>query len=285
MAMLSKRVSFRLLKVGSCYHPECVAIRGGHWQNKEFPSLCALIGHPDQGWMLYDTGYSDRFTAATQSFPERLYRAITPVTLPESECLLQQLANIGIQKEDIHHILISHFHGDHISGLRDFPSSHFISMRSDWETARQLSRWKGVINGFLPALLPPDFSNRLCFAEDSPSINFPAWLHPFQNGLDLFKDGSLIALPLPGHSQTQMGLVLKDLHDQVRILTADACWSLPACKAGMLPSFLASILFADKIKYIETFFSIREIAIRESELSLFPSHCLDTWLKWERQNA
>ena len=124
--MLHKRVSFRLLKVGSCSHLECMAIGGGRWQGVEFPSLCALIGHPERGWMLYDTGYSEHFLAATETFPERFYRLLTPVELRSTECLVAQLQSLGIEAADIREVLISHFHGDHVAGLRDFPQCGFV---------------------------------------------------------------------------------------------------------------------------------------------------------------
>lgn len=283
--MWSERVQFHLLKVGHCRHPQCMTIRGGNWKSINFPSLCALIRHPQRGWMLYDTGYAEHFFSATNPFPERMYRLVTPADLPESECLLTQLAALGVSANEIGHVLISHFHGDHIAGLRDFPTAQCIAMRADWEQVKSLGRVRGVADGFLRALLPQGFVERLRFADDAPRRELSIWLAPFEYGFDLFGDGSLVAIPLPGHSRAQMGLLLRDEHDQLQFLTADACWSLPACRDGRLPSALASVLFASRRDYQTTFFGLGRIARELPEVSLLPSHCELSWQEWRRTHV
>lgn len=280
-----ERVSFQMLKVGSCRHLECLAFRGGRWQSTEFPSLCALIKHPSRGWILYDTGYSEHFLEATRVFPGRLYSLATPPKLPASECLLTQLRKKGIAASDIRLVLISHFHGDHVGGLRDFPNSSFIACRDDWRQVKDVAPWRGIFDGFLPTLLPDNFESRLHFVEDYPRIDLPAWLLPFTHGYDLFGDASLIATPLPGHSRSQMGLVLRDQTDRIRFLVADACWSMPACKNKKLPSRLTNWLFANQKQYATTFFALHDLAVREPALTLLPSHCLESWKALEHEHA
>ena len=275
--MIQPRVHFHMFRVGACRHFEWAAMRGGSWNRIQFPALCALIGHPTRGWMLYDTGYADHFIHETRPFPERFYRAILPVDLSIDSTLAEQLLPLGIAPADIRTILISHFHGDHIAGLRNFPGAKFFAMKSDVERAMGQSRLRGVLDGFLRELLPPDFASRLSFADSSPAVSLPAWLAPLTVGFDLFGDSSVIAVPLPGHAKCQMGIVLRDQNDAVRFLVADACWSMPACREGRLPSRLAGLLFADRPKYTETFLQLRQIALREPSLSLIPSHCAATW--------
>ena len=80
--MLTKALEVRLLKVGSCRHLECLAVRGGRVTPIVFPSLAALIMHPDAGPILFDTGYAEHFHEATQTFPggsidgQRLFRSL-----------------------------------------------------------------------------------------------------------------------------------------------------------------------------------------------------------------
>ena len=158
-------------------------------------------------------------------------------------------------------------------------------MRSDWQQVRGLSRWSGVLDGFLPALLPGDFTDRLHFADDCRPVELPAWLQPLATGFDLFGDGSVIAVPLPGHSRAQMGLLFKDVADRIRFLVADACWSLPACRDGALPARLTGAIFADTKRYRSTFSALRKIALRESAISLLPSHCGQSWRALEHENV
>ena len=196
---MSRSVSLKILRAGWCQHLECMADRGGRLAPVQFPALCGLIQHPDHGWILYDTGYAEHFFQATRALPERLYRSAVPVQLPVVEQLGAQLHELGIGPGDIRHVIISHFHADHIAGLRDFANARFIALEADYRHIDSLrgQRWRATLGGHLPGLLPDDFSARLRLAEASPSCALPSWMAPFEQGLDLFGDGSLIGVPLP----------------------------------------------------------------------------------------
>lgn len=272
-------VTLHLLRVGACRHLECVAARGGRWAAVDFPALCGLIHHPEHGWILYDTGYAEHFLTATESWPERLYRRTLPVTLPAAEHLQTQLASLGLTTADIGTVIVSHYHGDHIAGLRDFPQARFIALRADTEhfTALVGKRWRATLGGHLPALLPLDYLSRVVFADDRPLCDLPAWLSPFTRGFDLLGDGSLIGVPLPGHSQGQLGLFMPDAAGRPAFLVADACWSLPALREGRLPSRLALFINAERKRFVETFHGLASVARREPAVAVLPSHCTTAW--------
>jgi glyoxylase-like metal-dependent hydrolase (beta-lactamase superfamily II) len=333
------RVGLHLFRVGSCRHPERVTIRGGHWRMVEFPALVALILHPARGPILYDTGYADHFSAATQPFPERLYRWLTPVRLPAEERLGAQLGRFGLRLADVEQVLISHLHADHVAGLRDLPRAGFMALAAD--VAAHLGRgrrgdfegreggegregrddlegrkgredlegregreglegceggdgripaasggrggrrtaagaWRFLRRGELPALLPPDFAARLALADERPAADLgPAWA-PFERGFDLLGDGSLIGIPLPGHSPAQLGVLLRTEEDRPVLLAADACWSARAWREQRLPACLVRPLFADWTAYRRTLAGLRQVAERHPDLAIVPSHCAAT---------
>ncbi|MFZ6874981.1 MBL fold metallo-hydrolase [Undibacterium sp. Di27W] len=275
--MIAPRLQFHWLKAGHCSHPECVAMRGGRWQSVMFPALCGLIVHPVRGNILFDTGYSQHFLAATQAFPERLYRWTTPMTLAPEEVLTQQLAQLGIRAGDINYVVISHVHGDHIAGLRDFPNARLIISRAEYDSAASMSRLGGLMHGYLPALLPPDFADRLVFVEDAASLGLPAELAALGSGFDLFGDASLIAIPLPGHSRGQIGVSFKGDDDRRIFLVGDACWSMDALMGNQLPTWFASRIFSNVRQYQQTFTGLRQIAAIPGGAMLLPSHCQQSW--------
>lgn len=270
---------FRMLRVGACRHLECMAARGGRLAVVDFPALCGLIHHPLRGWILFDTGYAQHFQQATRHWPERLYSRVLPVDLPADEDLIQQLGTVGIRPTDISTVIISHYHGDHIAGLRDFPNARFIALRTDTETITELAghRWRATLQGILPGLLPVDFFQRLEYADAFKTTGLPSWMRPFDIAIDLFGDGSVLGVPLPGHSKGQLGLFLSNTDRGVIFLVADACWSLPACKGGKLPSRLAMFTNANKKAYTQTFMDVRELALREPAINILPSHCTHSW--------
>jgi glyoxylase-like metal-dependent hydrolase (beta-lactamase superfamily II) len=276
---MNASVQLQMLRVGSCRHLACMAARGDRLSLVDFPALCGLIRHPSVGWILYDTGYAEHFFQATDSLPERLYRQALPVDLPPSEVLTKQLKHFGITPADIALVIISHYHGDHIAGLRDFPNARFIALRADTNQLKKLQehRLRATLKGQLHSLLPSNFFNRLDDADACHTVVLPTWMQPFSTGLDLLGDGHLLGVRLPGHSEGQLGLFMPDVDGRPVFLVADACWSLPACREGRLPSRLTVFVSADRQRFKQTFFGLQRLAQHESAIALLPSHCRVAW--------
>lgn len=234
--------------------------------------MVALIHHPTAGPILYDTGYAERFEAATEPFPERLYRWLTPPQLPAEERLGAQLTQRGIGLDDVERVLVSHLHADHVAGLRDLPRASFLAIEAD-VAARLGSRWQTLSRGVLPALLPDDFTARLTLVDHRPRIELGADWEPFGSGYDLLGDSSLIGIPLPGHSPAQLGVLLRTEDDREVLLAADSCWSARAFREGLRPSIVARPLFADWAAYRRTLEGLRQVAERRTEIDIIPSHC------------
>jgi glyoxylase-like metal-dependent hydrolase (beta-lactamase superfamily II) len=270
-------LTFHLLKVGHCSHPECVTQRGGRLTAIRFPALVGLLIHPRIGPMLFDTGYGSAFFAATTPFPERFYRWVTPAELPDEETLAGQLQHYGYAPEAIRQLFISHLHADHVAGLVDFPQARLFAMRAEVDAMRRRSRIGRLRRGFLSALLPMDFDKRLTFAEDMQRVALDASMKPFVEGFDLLGDGSVIGVALPGHTAGQMGLLFRTSSGRDVFLIADACWSLDALRRDRPPTWIASQLFADKGAYLATFDGLRNLLSARSDLLVVPSHCESTW--------
>jgi glyoxylase-like metal-dependent hydrolase (beta-lactamase superfamily II) len=250
---------------------------GGTWKNKIFPSLCTAISHPAIGSILYDTGYSQRFFTETKNFPLRIYALTTPVYFCEEDAIVVQLEKIGIVKTDIKYIIISHFHGDHIGGLLDFPQARFICWRSAWEAVKNRRNWQALRAGFLPGLIPLDFEERAIFIEDLNQVNLPLAYEPFRHGWDLFGDGSLLAVELPGHAIGQLGLFVNDEGDRSYFLIADACWLSRAYQELINPHPIANLIFADRSQYRDTLEKIHRLHQLNPSVKIVPTHCLETW--------
>ena len=273
------------LKVGHCRHPEWVTLRGGRWGATIFPALSALIIHPSLGPVLYDTGYADRFEEETREFPNRLYRLITPVHLPPEERLSVQLARFGVRMEHVERVLISHFHADHVAGLRDLPRARFTALRDDVTSNVGLAGFGAVRRGFLPGMLPVDFQSRLDLADDLPFVDLGAEWAPFNRGYDLLGDRSVIGIPLPGHSAAQLGALLCDQDGRPVLLAADACWSTRAWQEQRLPSPFVRSVFHDWARYRQTLAGLHELGTRSPDLRILPSHCSVAWAAYRSSHA
>lgn len=261
------------LRVGHCRHPEWVTLRGGRWNAVDFPAHCALIIHPSLGPILYDTGYADRFDVETRSLPNALYRWITPMQLPREQRLSAQLSALGVNVEDVNRVLVSHLHADHVAGLRDLPRARFTALREDVLDNIERRGIGAVRRGFLPGLLPDDFSLRLDFADDVRVVDLGAAWAPFTRGYDIVGDGSIIGVPLPGHSAAQLGLLMWNTDGQPVMLVADACWSTRALNENRLPSLVARPMMHNWQRYRATLTDLHALRLHRADLQMLPSHC------------
>jgi glyoxylase-like metal-dependent hydrolase (beta-lactamase superfamily II) len=266
-------IEWRTYEAGHCVHPQCSTRRGGGWKMTGFPALTFLLRHPTRGALLFDTGYSEHFFHATRHLPERLYRAVTPPHLGEQESLHRQLARDGIDTHDIAAVMLSHLHGDHVGGLHDFPHSAIFCSREGWNDLLTHSRIGALRRGLLPSLLPADFQQRVRWLEDLPSVDLPAPFAEFQSGHDLWGDGSMLAIPLPGHAAGHYGLLFHASSGEQVFLIADAAWSSQSVLDAIPPPSIVTSWLGDTRSYLATLGRLQRLRQSSPSLRIVPSHC------------
>jgi len=271
--------TWHLLRVGACRHPQAMTLRGGHWCPVSFPALVGLIRHRDFGPILFDTGYDDRFFAATEPFPERLYRMATPVDFAAGDSLPEQLAHHGLTPGDIAGVFVSHFHGDHVAGLNGFPAARIFCARQGLQRVRGGGRFSRVRQGLLSALVPDDIEDRAGFFEDLPPVALPAELAPFTQGVDILGDGALTAVELPGHCPGHWGLLIRPEEQRPVFFIGDAAWSMTAITDNRPPPAFTTTLLGDTKTYRQSLTALQMVA-RTGAVELIPSHCQVTANKW-----
>jgi glyoxylase-like metal-dependent hydrolase (beta-lactamase superfamily II) len=140
-----------------------------------FTASCYLIRHGDQ-FMLWDTG----FAAASDL-----------VALPNT--VVQQLAELGVTPDKIAFVGISHYHADHTGQLPTFPDATLLIGAGDWDVV---------------SATPPKYAN----ADPRPFahwINGGGKVEKVAADKDVFGDGSVVILNLPGHTPGHHGLLVR----------------------------------------------------------------------------
>ena len=262
-------VRLKLMRDGACRQLERISLRTGRWRMIDFEATFALIEHPTAGGVLFDTGYTRRFFDETRRFPARLYRIITPVRL-HSAAAVQQA---GVR---VNHVIVSHFHADHIGGLCDFPDARMHCSQRAWDAVKDLRGFHAVRHGFLPGLVPDDFAARAQFAERQTRRALPPECAPFTEGFDLLGDGSLLAVELPGHAAGQLGIFLREASGTLTFLLADGAWSRRAIRGNIPPARFAGLL-GDWRQLVGTLAALHELHRRNPDVRLIPSHCPEIW--------
>jgi glyoxylase-like metal-dependent hydrolase (beta-lactamase superfamily II) len=267
-----KQIDLSLVETGFCRHPEVMTVRGGTVRAAIFPALVGIIVHPQEGVILFDTGYDPLFEEATESFPERLYRWLTPPTI--NMPIAEYLTLHGIDLGEVGHIVLSHFHGDHASGLRRFPSAQIHCARAGLMSVWNRGRLRMLKAGTPQKLLPDDLPQRCSFFEDREILPLPPDLAPFESGADVLGDGSILAVPLPGHCPGHWGILVEEQRG-LHFMVADAAWSSRAIRENAPPPRMTSALLGDPESGRQTLSQLHELRRRNHELLLTPSHCAE----------
>jgi N-acyl homoserine lactone hydrolase len=154
------------------------------------PILTWLIEHPE-GLIVVDTGEN---VATKTNFITQTTYDLTP----EDE-IGNQLKHLGIATTDIAKVVLTHLHGDHIDGLKDFPTTPI------WVSQREYSplQTNGWNMSKLGIHLPASFNPMQITFRPEP-------FGPFDYSFPLTRDGRVIAVPTPGHTAGHMSVIVID---------------------------------------------------------------------------
>ena len=274
MSQVVPVVACHLLDTGYCVAWENHVIQGGRHQRIHCHSLVALLQHPQHGWLLWDTGYAPHMLTATQHLPFSLYRRATPMQLDPGLAVAVQLGRWNITAKDIRNVIISHFHADHIAGLRDFPDATLIALESGYQDIVFRRGINALRRGFIPELLPTNFAERatLLAPFSGPELSTLGAAH------DLFGDGSLLLVALPGHARGQMGMLVNTPRGRV-LFAADGCWLTRSIYQRQPPSRLTHFFIDDPRAMRATINHLADFAHDYPDVTIIPSHCPETFLR------
>jgi len=171
----------------------------------------------------------------------------------------------GIEPNEIAHVIVTHFHADHVGGLAEFPHAEVHYRIDALADLTRLSPWRQVKSAFLPALVPPrlpEQSNAIArerfFAHER--CDFPTY--------DLFGDGSVFLIDLPGHAPGQVGVWWPE--EQV-CYVADGFWRESQLESDRELLGPARTLQWDPTAYRETLDRLRAWH-RRGEVTLIACH-------------
>lgn len=202
--------------------PERLVLRNGRWTQIDIPVRYGVFDHPSIGRCLIDTGYTRRVTEGPRSLPLRLYAGILHPRLQQDALPTHT---------PIAAILLTHLHADHVSALHDYPDATLYADGAGIDHFLNASAAARVRHGVFRELLPDNLQTRVHRFEDCPLVEAPLGLGPAR---DVFGDGEVLAVPLPGHMRGHTGFVWPKL-DPPLLYAADAQWLARAVMEDRAP--------------------------------------------------
>ena len=138
---------------------------------------CYLLHHSSEGYLLWDTGVTDRLA----SLPNGQTVPALGQTWHRTQTLLAALAGLGVTPADVRYVAISHSHPDHTGNVDEFPDAIVTLQKAERDYAMALPQ---------------------------TPFNPEHKMRAIEGDTDLFGDGSLVALSTPGHTPGHQSLLV-----------------------------------------------------------------------------
>jgi glyoxylase-like metal-dependent hydrolase (beta-lactamase superfamily II) len=172
----------------------------------QLTASCYLIRHADQ-FLIWDTGYP----AAAPGVPADRAVKVT---------LVEQLAQLKIKPEQINYVGISHYHGDHTGQAASFPQATLLIGQGDWD----------VLKGPTP-------SGTTNAAPLKHWLDGAGKSEPVAKDKDVFGDGTVVMLDMPGHTPGHHSLLVKLKEKGNVLLTGDQAHFRENYESNGVPTF------------------------------------------------
>ena len=178
----------------------------------------------------------------------------TRFDITSDQTLEAELARKGVEPGDFDMVVLTHLHGDHVGGLGAFDPKRVWVAREEWAP---VARFPGSLMRPLVAPVPRGFAPKV-FEFDGPAVA------GFPSSWSVTKDGSVVALPTPGHSAGHTSFLVRRPQGDV-LLAGDVTYELPALMAQRDQGFIH-----DVEKHHVTL--RRVLSLIETGVAYLPSH-------------
>jgi glyoxylase-like metal-dependent hydrolase (beta-lactamase superfamily II) len=184
------------------------------------PTYAFAVEHAD-GVILIDTGSNAGLMNLPRWHP--YFRLAVRFDIDREQEVGVQLGRIGIAPRDVKKVVLTHMHIDHDAGLKELPYSEVFASPGEVKCA---SGFAGQIRGYLPQRWPADFDPKPLVFDDEA-------FGPFGRSRRLTRDGSVIAIPTPGHTAHHISIAVVDEAATV-LIAGDASYTEANLQAGVI---------------------------------------------------
>jgi glyoxylase-like metal-dependent hydrolase (beta-lactamase superfamily II) len=219
----------------------------------------AVVVHHPRGPLLVDAGMGREGVAHLATTP-RLMQAI--VELDVARGTADALRQGGVAPSDLVGVLLTHSHWDHVSGLQDLPDLP-VWMTPE-EQVHAVDDPGALLYRQLDAARPIDV-HTLELTGGSYG--------PFARSLDLFGDGSVVVVPMPGHTPGSVGVLVNLPSGRRFLFIGDTAWARegvdwPAEK----PWVSRRMVDGDPASVREQLVQLHQLQRAHPELVVVPAH-------------
>jgi glyoxylase-like metal-dependent hydrolase (beta-lactamase superfamily II) len=238
------------------------AAQAAHLQDQQeaIQIYAHVLQHPSQGSFLVDTGVSRRLLADPSSYGVnwmiRQFMPLDKIEIKQStEQIVQQLPG------PLKGVFLTHMHIDHIAGMPDIAANVpvYVGKGESSHSSFQNIFVRGASDGLMPATL----SLREWAFTAPASVAAPS----LSSVVDVFGDGSLFALHVPGHTPGSTAYLARTVDGPV-LLVGDTSHTAWGWQHGVEPGSYTG----DQALNLQSLQALKALAARHPKLQIRLGH-------------
>jgi N-acyl homoserine lactone hydrolase len=253
-------VTLSIIRGAEMSSQEGFSVRGGSLMKPFISGLAAFVVEHPRGTLLIDAGVGRDVRAHLGTTPF-LLRTLAELTVRRPTA--DALDGKGLRPADFEGIILTHSHWDHVSGLADLRSVPV------WMTPEELAFARsddegGRLYRQLEAEGPLEL-RELTFAGDPYG--------PFEKSHDFYDDGSVVVVPMPGHTPGSVGVFVTDSDGKRILIIGDTSWTKEGVDWPAEKPWLARrMVDHDAARVREQLVSLHQLQRANPELRIVPAH-------------
>lgn len=255
------QVGFSVIKTSKVAVAERLLLPDGSISKKIDTNFSAFLIKHKNDYVLFDTGLGreieEQYDQDMPCWQRPFFKFDKPV-LPARK----QLDDAGFAP--VQKVIVSHSHWDHAGGVQDFPEAQIYASADEMPT---IADPKPGAGGTWPSQVA------------DPAIHWtPLVLHPvaykgYAHSLDLFNDGSMVLVAMPGHTTGSIGMFVTVDSGKCYFFIGDVAWKTGAVLMGVPKFWAASIIVDhDRDQTLRSVEQVRDVARKYPDLVLVPAH-------------
>ena len=254
-------VGFAIIKTSQVAVVEALLVPGGSVTKQVNSNFSAFLIKHGNDYLLFDTGMGKQIDSQYQQGMPLWWRPFFRYDKPVVSAR-EQMDNAGIPP--LQRVILSHSHWDHAGGVLDFPKAKVGISAAELALLRNPSTGPGGT-----------WASQIGAATIRwEALSFqPVPFKGYPESLDVYQDGKVVLVPMPGHTPGSVGLFVTVDSGTVYFFIGDVAWTVAALQQAAPKFWMAGKLVdGDAHQTQSTLEKVHTLMQAEPGLVVVPAH-------------
>ena len=254
-------IGIAIIKTSQVAVVEALLVPGGSITKQVNSNFSAFLIKHHNDYLLFDTGMGKQIDSQYQQGMSMWWRPFFKYEKPVVSARAQ-LDRAGVPS--LQRVILSHSHWDHAGGVLDFPEARVGVAAQELAPLHNPSTGPGGT-----------WESQIGAASIHwETLQFqPVPYKGYPESLDIYQDGKVVLVPMPGHTPGSVGLFVTADSGKVYFFIGDVAWTVAAMKQSAPKFWVAGKLVDGDAHQTQTALEkVRSLMQAEPGLVVIPAH-------------